>query len=304
MEIKDIEKFFLNNLLRTALGGVFLIFMADLILYPEDTLSLTIDFVIFSTCILSYIVKDKHQNTSVLILTTVILAAMIYQCLVVPANTTTSLSILLIVGFITSVMLKGIVMWIMHGVTFTSINFIFVYQYLNPELRFSQQTNDVVTVAITYTILYFILTYAAGMLKRSYDKINSDLKEKNDELNDKASEINAQNEELLQIQDNLNELNVGLEHIVSERTEKIQHQNEALIRYSYRNAHHLRGPVARLLGLAAIYKLESAPDPDFIIQKMVEQAHEIDAVINEINVDLQASNVVVGNDEDAMKKYE
>jgi hypothetical protein len=64
-----------------------------------------------------------------------------------------------------------------------------------------------------------------------------------------------------------------------------------LIKYSYANARHLRGPVARLLGLTAIYKLEIKPDADFFIDKMVDQANQIDSVIKQINIDLESRNL-------------
>jgi signal transduction histidine kinase len=76
---------------------------------------------------------------------------------------------------------------------------------------------------------------------------------------------------------------------VNERTAKIQSQNEILIKYSYTNAHHLRGPVARLLGLASIYNLETNPDYNFFIRKMADQAKEIDDVIKQINSELEVS---------------
>ncbi|HTE33416.1 MAG TPA: hypothetical protein VK666_23705, partial [Chryseolinea sp.] len=142
---------------------------------------------------------------------------------------------------------------------------------------------------ITYSILYVILTYATYALKSSYDKIHQYLKDSNQELYQKANEIEAQNDKLLQVQNNLNALNADLENTVNERTGKIRAQNEILIKYSYTNAHHLRGPVARLLGLAAIYKLEANPDPDFFIGKMVDQVYEIDNVIQQINKDLEGA---------------
>ncbi len=113
----------------------------------------------------------------------------------------------------------------------------------------------------------------------------------NTELNEKATKIASQNDELRQIKDNLSVLNKDLEKIVNERTAKIQIQNEILIKYSYTNAHHLRGPVARLLGLGSIYKLENQPDADFIIEKMVDQAIQIDSVIKQINIDLESRNI-------------
>lgn len=279
MEMKNIEKFFLSTILLISIGGVFLVLLSNILLFREDTLSIFISAAILCACIIAYSLRLKYPTIAVLTLTSVALAAMSYQRLTVP-NTTTTLSVVMIVGFIFSVMLKGRIMWIMHAITFVIINTIFVLHL-----------HDAVTAAITYSVLYFILTYATGVLKASYDRIHQYLRDTNIALNDKAKEIEAQNEELIQIQDNLNELNSNLEKIVNERTEKIQVQNELLIKYSYTNAHHLRGPVARLLGLATIYKLERETNPDFFIEKMVEQANEIDSVVKKINTDLDIDNV-------------
>src|SRR5687768_1525731 len=100
MVIIDIEKFFLNTLLRISIGGVFLILVADFFINPEDTLSLIIDFAILLACIISYAIRNRYPTIAVLPLTSIVLLAMIYQSLAVPVNTTTSLSIILVVGFI------------------------------------------------------------------------------------------------------------------------------------------------------------------------------------------------------------
>jgi hypothetical protein len=291
MAVKNIEKFFLDTLLKISIVGVSLVFTSDLILYPDDQLSVAIDFIILSACFLAFLVRRKKQGIfSIFIVTLVVLSAMFYQCMVVPVNTTTSLSIILIVGFIFSVMLKGTVMWVMHAITFTAIHAIFFIQFINPDQRFSSKVNDVVTVSITYSILYFILTYATGVLKAAYDKIYYSLRTSHVELHRKNKEIAEQNEKLMMTQENLNALNTHLEGIISERTEKIQAQNEVLLKYSYTNAHHLRGPVARLLGLASIYRMDSQMNPGFILAKMEEQANEIDAVVKKINIDLDTGH--------------
>lgn len=98
---------------------------------------------------------------------------------------------------------------------------------------------------------------------------------------------------MLQIQDKLNQLNSRLEKTVNERTAKLRAQNLTLIKYSYTNAHHLRGPVARLLGLAMVYNLEPTPNPDFYIKKMEDQAKEIDSVIKQIGLDLELNKAEV-----------
>jgi hypothetical protein len=290
METRSIETFFLNSFLRICMVGVSLILVSDLILYPQDTLTLLIDASILSACIVAYLIRRRFPNLSVFLITSVVLLSMLYQSLAVPANTTTSLSIILIVGFIYSVMLKGKMMWLMHITTFILLHTIFFIQFRNPELRFSSKLGDVVTVAITYSILYFILNYATAMLKSSYDKINGYLNDSNIQLQEKANEIETQNEELRQASDNLNSLNKDLERIVNERTAKIQLQNEILMKYSYANAHHLRGPVARILGLITVRELEHGNDNDFFFIKIKEQAEEIDSVVKQINVDLIAND--------------
>lgn len=281
METKNIEKFFLNTLLRISILGVVLILVSNILFFPEDILSITTSSSILATCIVCYLIRNRYPDAAVLLLTSVVLAAMIYQRLSSP-STTTTLTVILIVGFIISVMLRGTFFWIMHGIALFILNTVFIYQIHDP-----------VTAAITYSILYLILVYATWVLKFNYDKMHQNLIVSNLELKQKAGEIAVQNEELLRIQDNLKKLNMNLEQIVNERTARIQLQNEILIKYSYTNAHHLRGPVARLIGLAAIYKLEAKPDPDFYISKMVDQAHEIDSVVKQINYDLELRDVQV-----------
>lgn len=277
MVAKTIEKFFLNTMLIISTVGVFSIFIFAVLITPDDTLSISISFAIFCACIIAYLIRLRYPTGAVLTVTSVVLVSMSYHRLILPGNTT-ALAAVIIVGFVFSVMLRGKIMWIMHGIAFIVINTVFLVNI-----------PQAITAAITYSTLYFILAYAAGVLKASYDRLHQHLRNKNIELQEKRNEIALQNKELLQIQDNLSELNKNLEKVVNERTQKIQTQNEILIKYSYTNAHHLRAPVARLLGLASIYKLDRTTSPDFFIEKMVDSANEIDAVVKQINVELETS---------------
>ena len=271
----NIEKFFLNSLLKIIMAGTFLVLLSNLALFRADTLSISNSAMILSACIIAYFIRNKYPILSVIVVTSANLLAMSYQRLVDPTISST-LSIVLITGFIISVMLKGRIMWIMHAIAFLIINTVFIVGI-----------PDAVTAAITYSILYFILTYATAVLKSSYDRIHQYLSETNTKLAEKAREVEERNEELLQIQDKLNQLNLGLEKTVNERTAKLRAQNLTLVKYSYTNAHHLRGPVARLLGLAMVYNLEPTSNPDFYIKKMEDQAKEIDSVIRQIGLDLE-----------------
>lgn len=279
MHIKNIEKFFLTTLLQIVIVGVFLILLSNLWFSPDNQQAIAISTSVMIAGFISFLIKEKYPNAAVVLITMVALIMVSYQRYMLP-NSSTSLAIVLIIGFIYSVMLHGKKMWIMHVIVFITLNTVFIIQ-----------SKDMVRAGITYSVLYFIITYAAGILKYNYDKIHNYLRETNIELNEKAKEIEAQNEELLQIQDNLNEVNTDLERLVAERTKKITDQNNILLQYSYTNAHHLRGPVARLLGLATVYKLENNPEPDFFIKKMVHEATEIDLVVKRINNELDINPI-------------
>jgi signal transduction histidine kinase len=285
MAVANIERYFLNTLIKVSLGGVSVILFFDVLLNFQDRLSIIIDVIILIACVIALVAKNKYPLVSTMVLTIIVLAAMLYQCFSVPVNTTTSMSIILVIGFIFSVLLKGWVLWSMHLTTFFMINVVFVIQYQNPSLALSKESEDVITIAIAYSVLYFILAYVSGLLKGAYDNLYT-------QLNEKAIEIEAQNEQLRAAQANLNEMNLRLENIVIERTSKIKAQHQVLLRYSYNNAHHLRGPVARLLGLANISKIDPTVKESFIISKMEEQALEIDQVVNKINKDLESMPLV------------
>lgn len=268
MQSKSIEHFFLNTILMVTIGGVALVFVTDLILYPQDQLSLVIDAAILLATLIAYITRVRYPLVAVFILTQTVVASMVYQCLHVPLNTTFSLAILLVVGFIYSVMLPRILRAVMHATTIAIVAFIFVVQFRDPSLQISPDINNVETVAITYGILYFVLTYSTAVLKSSYDRLNT----------------------------NLNTINNHLEEMVAERTEKIIRQNEALVKYSYTNAHHLRGPVARLLGLANLSKISNQDSLTDIISMMEQQAVEIDQVVSQINRELEVDSYLNSKD--------
>ncbi len=282
MAIQNVEQFILDTILKVTIGGVFVILISNIILFPEDRLTIYILISLFAANATAYIVRKKYPNLGVVIVTTVAMSAMGYQRYVL-TSTSTTLAVMMIVGFMFSFLLKGRLMLVMHFIAIIILNTVFLLHQEDPA-----------TAAITYSIMYFILTYSTWVLKSNYDRIYRNLDLTNKELVEKGKEIEAQNEELMQAQDNLNDLNKDLERKVNERTAKIQNQNQILIQYSFTNAHHLRGPVSRLLGLAMVYKIEENPDHDFYMQKMVEQAYEIDAVVKEINTVLESNDFEAG----------
>lgn len=112
----------------------------------------------------------------------------------------------------------------------------------------------------------------------------------NDELNKRilselklrSEEIKAQNEELVQSQERLSEINQHLEDLVLQKTASIQAQNDRILKYAYANAHHVRGPIARLLGLVQLVKVEAKPNYPWFFEKVEQETVQADEIITSI----------------------
>jgi PAS domain S-box-containing protein len=67
----------------------------------------------------------------------------------------------------------------------------------------------------------------------------------------------------------------------------LQMRNKQMEQFAYMISHHLRAPIARILGLASIFN--NNPEEDgFIIEKIKESTIELDQVVQDINVVLTA----------------
>ncbi len=130
-------------------------------------------------------------------------------------------------------------------------------------------------MSISFFIFQSIITYNDSLNKRILS-----------ELKLKSEQIETQNEELVQSQERLNEINQHLEDLVLKKTEDIKAQNEKILRYAFFNAHHVRGPVARVLGLIQLSKLETDLNYQWFFEKVEHETKQIDDIITGIAKEL------------------
>lgn len=74
-------------------------------------------------------------------------------------------------------------------------------------------------------------------------------------------------------------------------TSTVKIQNKQIVDYAFSNAHHVRGPLARILGLVSLIKHE--PDiihTDRVIDKLEASALELDGVVRQITETLEEQN--------------
>lgn len=123
--------------------------------------------------------------------------------------------------------------------------------------------------------------------------------DRNDELNEKlvnelklrTAEIKSQNEKLLASESNLSNLNQHLEALVESKIENIKKQNMLLHKYAHANAHHVRGPVARILGLIQLKKFDASITYPWFFEKVEYETNQIDTILNRISAEFNESQL-------------
>lgn len=133
---------------------------------------------------------------------------------------------------------------------------------------------------------YLIVNIACNVLLAVVahnDEVNRRLIE---ELKRKTEEVNERNQELSRRKKDILALNRHLENLVDEKTTSIKKQNAILSNYAFTNAHKLRGPVARILGLINVFRLEKEFDPVWFVSRLEAETKDIDSVIQEISREL------------------
>jgi GAF domain-containing protein len=108
-------------------------------------------------------------------------------------------------------------------------------------------------------------------------------------------EISFQNQILLQQKEFIDTINQSLEARIKERTQKLEWQNQQLAEYTFINAHHLRGPLCRIIGLINLMEIpEYRHETGDFIAKIRIATEELDSVIRTINQRLEeGSNLEV-----------
>ncbi|HSY62692.1 MAG TPA: hypothetical protein VK796_12495 [Cytophaga sp.] len=291
MAEKRIENYFLKTILRISLVGVLIVVIADLFFMKRDNffgIGGFVDIGIFLSIVIAMILQQQnHYMAAVIVPIAFSGCALLTISIMHPQSTTTSMMALVAVGFSVSILLKGKIKNWIHTFIYIGMVTVFIYHISDITYYKYENTNQVIVNFASYFVVYLIIAYSAGALKSKYDSVTIELKEKNIKLLEQTVLMAHQNNELVEKRNELNEINQNLESIVEQRTNNVKQKNEYLVKYAFTNAHHVRGPLARILGLLQLAKLEGETDYPFLFNKIEEEAKEIDAVLRTINKELE-----------------
>lgn len=101
--------------------------------------------------------------------------------------------------------------------------------------------------------------------------------------------VNKKTKALADANDELKSMNENLDHLVKERTQKVQEQYEQMLKYAYLNSHEVRAPLSRMQGLMSIIIQEQDIQSKMeLIEKLKLSSEELDAIIIEMSQILES----------------
>lgn len=89
------------------------------------------------------------------------------------------------------------------------------------------------------------------------EAMSEDIARQSVEVSNQRDELAKKNKQIEALNIELSSLNRYLEDKVDDRTKELVRKNKALLDYAFFNAHKLRAPIARMLGLLSIMKFEN-----------------------------------------------
>lgn len=152
----------------------------------------------------------------------------------------------------------------------------------NLKLERQKAIQIALAIGLLCAILTAIFWYRFYLKKQKTIKL---LERLNDEIVSQKEQIASQAEELEKVNAEMQNMNDSLEVLVRERTRKIEDQNKKLRDYAFSNSHEVRAPLANLLGLINVTKLDglSPKEQEEIIEKIYISALDLDSVITKVN---------------------
>ncbi len=144
------------------------------------------------------------------------------------------------------------------------------------ENQIQQQKYINILIAIGGGVL-LVLVFFSYQAYQFKTKTNRALIKKNRLIIEQSEEIKSSNERIKLINDNL-------EDMVHQRSKIIKNQNDQLRDYAFSNAHKVRGPLARIIGLMNIIDYELPGEESLHFREMLKSAsNDLDEAIKEIN---------------------
>ena len=290
---KKINNIFIRTILLVGIVCAFIVFLIDIRNGFNDSISIITDIGIVFFLSIAFVISNyfKNDNAAVIFFIFTMNALMVFE-LFQSGGYYHTISILIIIcaGYSASLLLKGKLRAGIHLFILGILVTVLLIQLNFPNKFKVLVAPDLLSIAVPCIFIYILISITAGLIKDKLDSARQDLLDVHNKLSEKNFSIQTQNEELSSQQEEMNNINSRLEEHVEERTHKLKEKNEALSKYAFKNAHNLRGPLARIMGLIMVNKFDDSISPEKLLEMIEKEANEIDRITREITIDLDMNS--------------
>ena len=145
-----------------------------------------------------------------------------------------------------------------------------------------------ITGAVIIALLFF---YYKAYKKSSL--LNLEITARNKEVQEQAEELKRSNKTIQLLNERLNsDIELKKEELFRTNQELVQHNNE-LLQFSFTVSHNLRGPVARMMGLMNLIRMNvPQQEREYLIQLLQESTLELDVVLKDLNLIIDSRNAI------------
>lgn len=172
--------------------------------------------------------------------------------------------------------------------------FIFTNQLLGlnttPFLPFYSELRQALYFEFSTTLLVvtlFLVQFNYGRKLKQYSTNLEGL------VNDRTEELRTTVEELHHANEELTTVNDSLDLKIKNRTIELEERNYQLTEYAFINSHLLRAPLARILGLANLIRMESTdPNTRLLMEKLFNSCEELDEIIKLMSTQLSGGSIL------------
>ena len=143
---------------------------------------------------------------------------------------------------------------------------------------------SLLSLEIDFLVDTLILVFITLYLKLKFFEYRKSVEQTNERLLKATETMEEQTRLLHKQQMELTAIRNNLEDIVTVKTREVHEKADMLREYAFVNAHHVRGPLARVLGLIYLIELEGRGHPQFdTLDKIKREARKMDTIIQRIN---------------------
>lgn len=166
-----------------------------------------------------------------------------------------------------------------------------IFLNLNPEITLENFFVNGGLLLIAVGVFMFVLIKTRYSLTVKEIKARLALQISNERVQNQNEEIQTQYEEIQTQAEKIRLVNDNLELLVQQRTQDLERKNIALQEYAFINAHKLRSPLARILGLVNLaHQIKIEGEGKDIIMHLQKSAQELDTIVATIRKTIEKAD--------------